>query len=167
MQTWEYKVLLLYFIWVHVTLTYGFTLILNPPNISTRLNRVMPSPKSLAKSVIKNWSWLCWRNVLAHVVNICEKSHCHSECTGSLLSESSLMRKLLSAASYKFLIRNDWDESASLLYESKVQRIQVERLTVVVFVVTVDWLRCEAKLQLLLGGRMTTFCLGKSMLSLV
>ena len=33
----------------------------------------MPSPKSLTKSVIKNWSWLCWRNAFAHLVNFCKR----------------------------------------------------------------------------------------------
>ena len=36
----------------------------------------------------------------------------------------------------------------------KIQRIQVERLmmSVFAFIITVDWLRCEANCQTLLGG---------------
>ena len=45
-----------------------------------------------------------------------------------------------------------WDEGHP--YYFYILRIQVERLmtSVIAFVITVDWLRCEANCQVLLGG---------------
>ena len=59
------------FLWCHDSLLYSTATNIYSPNISTKLSRVIPSPKSLAMSVIKNLSWLCWRKELAHWVKNC------------------------------------------------------------------------------------------------
>ena len=59
------------FLWCHNTLLYSTATKIYSRNISTKLSRVIPSPKSLAMSVIKNLSWLRWRKELAHWVKNC------------------------------------------------------------------------------------------------
>ena len=58
--------------WIALTLQYRLYFP-NIPSIPAKLKRVRPSPISLAKSVIKNWSWLCWSNLLAHLVKTCKR----------------------------------------------------------------------------------------------